>query len=100
MRYSYQFHLGEFPHHKILMSSQEHSQLLKALRESELLRELSALLASSLDPNHILQVLVRRTAEACDVERCSVWLLDEARAFLHPSAYHLSTQSVPSKFIQ
>jgi PAS domain S-box-containing protein len=88
------------PHRKILMSSQEHSQLLKALRESELLRELSELLASSLDPTHILQVLVRRTAEACDVERCAVWLLDASQAHLHPSAYHLSPQSVPSKFIQ
>jgi hypothetical protein len=82
------------------MSSQEHSQLLKALRESELLRELSELLASSLDPTHILQVLVRRTAEACDVERCAVWLLDESQACLHPSAYHLSTQSMQGKFIQ
>ncbi len=82
------------------MSSQEHSQLLKALRESELLRELSALLASSLDPTHILQVLVRRTAEACDVERCSVWLLDESQTRLHPSAYHLSTQSVPGKLLR
>lgn len=82
------------------MSSQEHSQLLKALRESELLRELSELLASSLDPTHILQVLVRRTAEACDVERCAVWLLDESQAYLHPSAYHLSTPSRASKSTQ
>jgi len=82
------------------MSSQEHSQLLKALRESELLRELSELLASSLDPTHILQVLVRRTAEACDVERCAVWLLDESQASLRPSAYHLATQSMQGKLVQ
>jgi len=82
------------------MSSQEHSQLLKALRESELLRELSELLSSSLDLTHILQVLVRRTAEACEVERCAVWLLDESQACLHPSAYHLPTQSPQDKFAQ
>ncbi len=82
------------------MSSQEHSQLLKALRESELLRELSELLGSSLDLTHILQVLVRRTAEACEVERCAVWLLDESQACLRPSAYHLSTQSLQDKFAQ
>ena len=83
------------------MSSLEHSQLLKALRESELLRELSELLASSLDPTHILQVLVRRTAEACEVERCAVWLLDESQAHFHPSAYHLlCTQHMQDKFVQ
>ncbi|HZR41933.1 MAG TPA: hypothetical protein VFB12_17560, partial [Ktedonobacteraceae bacterium] len=71
------------------MSNQERSLLLKALRESELLRELTELLASSLDPTHILQVLVRRTTEACDVERCAVWLLDEAQGRFLPSAYHV-----------
>ncbi|MBV9228336.1 MAG: GAF domain-containing protein [Chloroflexi bacterium] len=72
-------------------SDQEHLRLLKALRESELLRELSELLASSLDPTRILQVLVRRATEVCDVERCAIWLLDESRALFLPSAYHLST---------
>jgi len=71
-------------------NDQEHLRLLKALRESELLREFSALLASSLDPSHILQVLVKRTTDVCDVERCAVWLLDEARSLFVPSAYHLS----------
>src|SRR6266496_5228452 len=71
-------------------SNHEHLQLVKALRESELLRELSELLASSLDPTHILQVLVRRTTEVCEVERCAVWLLDSARGIFLPSAYHLS----------
>lgn len=40
--------------------TQEH--LRAALRESEILRELGELLASSLDLNHILQVLVKRSA--------------------------------------
>src|SRR5438876_2290370 len=74
-------------------NNQEHQQLLKALRESELLREFSALLASSLDPTHILQVLVRRTTEVCEVERCAVWLLDTTRGVFLPSAYYLSSPS-------
>ncbi|MBE3560693.1 MAG: GAF domain-containing protein [Ktedonobacteraceae bacterium] len=68
----------------------EHLRLLKALRESEILRELAELLASSLDPTQILEVLVKRVTEVCDVERCSVWLLDEASALFIPSAYHLN----------
>ena len=83
-----------------LMSSQEHLQLLKALRESELLRELSELLASSLDPTHILRILVRRTSEACEVERCAVWLLDESQARFYPSAYHLCARHMHDKFVQ
>jgi signal transduction histidine kinase/PAS domain-containing protein len=78
----------------------EHSRLLKALRESELLRELAELLASSLDPTHILQVLVRRTTEACEVERCAVWLLDAQQARFRPSAYHFSTQHLNGKIVQ
>ncbi len=72
-------------------SNQKHQQLLKALRESELLREFSALLASSLDPTHILQVLVRRTTEVCEVGRCAVWLLDTSRDIFLPSAYHFAS---------
>lgn len=82
------------------MSSQERSLLLKALRESELLRELAELLASSFDPTHILQVLVRRTTEVCDVERCAVWLLDEASARFLPSAYHVSSIKLKQKMLQ
>ncbi len=78
----------------------EHARLVKALRESELLRELAALLASSLDPTHILQVLVRRTTEACDVERCAVWLLHEGQTHLIPSAYHIASQSFDHQTIE
>ncbi len=81
-------------------SDQEHQQLLKALRESELLREFSELLASSLDPTHILQVLVRRTTEVCEVERCAVWLLDTTRDIFLPSAYHVSSQHLNGKTLQ
>ncbi|GHO82889.1 sensor histidine kinase [Dictyobacter formicarum] len=80
--------------------SQEQNRLRKALRESELLRELAELLASSLDPTRILQVLVRRATEVCDVSRCTVWLLDESHTRFLPSAYHMSTQNIKSKVLQ
>ena len=86
--------------HSSPADSQEHSRLLKALRESELLRELSELLASSLDPTKILQVLVKRTTEACDVERCTVWLLNEPGTSFLPAAYHFSTPTPKQKVRQ
>src|SRR5947208_2007247 len=73
---------------------QEHQRLLAALRESEILRELAELLTSSLDLNHILQVLVKRTTEVCQIERCAVWLLDDTRNLLRPATYHLSSQEL------
>ncbi|MBV9617229.1 MAG: GAF domain-containing protein, partial [Ktedonobacteraceae bacterium] len=88
---------GESPFYT---SEQERQQLRKALRESELLREFSELLASSLDPTHILQVLVRRTTEVCEVERCAVWLLDTTRDIFLPSAYHVSSPRLPRKVIR
>ena len=84
----------------LFTNQEERLRLLNALRESELLRELSELLASSLDPTHILQVLVRRTTEACDIERCAVWLLDEASQLFLPSAYHLSAEQLDSERVQ
>ena len=79
---------------------EEHLRLLAALRESEILRELGELLASSLNFDHILQVLVKRTAEVCEVERCAVWLLDEGPDLFRPAAYYLSAQHINSKAIQ
>lgn len=73
---------------------QERQRLLVALRESELIRELAELLASSLDLKRILQVLTKRTTEACAVERCSVWLRAGEQETLRPTMYHLSTQRV------
>ena len=78
---------------------QEHERLLAALRESEILRELAELLTSSLDLNHILQVLVKRTTEVCQIERCAVWLLDDTRTLLRPATYHLSSQKLKSHII-
>ena len=80
-------------------NNQEHQRLLAALRESEILREFAELLTSSLDLNHILQVLVKRTTEVCQVERCAVWLLNDTRNLLRPATYHLSSQQLNSQFI-
>src|SRR5438445_12381967 len=71
---------------------QEHQRLLAALRESEILRELAELLTSSLDLKHILQVLAKRTTEVCQIDRCTVCLLDDLRNILRPATYHLSSQ--------
>lgn len=78
----------------------EHTRLQDALRESEILRELAELLASSLDLDHILRVLVQRTTEVCGIERCTVWLLEDARGTLRPQAYHLSSQFLDRKTIR
>ncbi len=86
--------------HSSNASDQERLRLLAALRESEILRELGELLASSLDIEHILNVLVRRTTEACEVERCAVWLYEEHRAVFVPAAYYLSSPHLDSQDIK
>jgi PAS domain S-box-containing protein len=78
---------------------QEHQRLVTALRESEILRELAELLASSLDLNNILKVLTKRTAEVCAVERCSVWLLEDNRDVFRPAAYYLSPERYDREII-
>ena len=88
--------LGESPS---FTSEQEHQRLLTALRESEILRELAELLASSLDLKRTLQVLTKRTAEVCEVERCSVWLVNDTCKIFHPAAYYLSTQHIDAQNI-
>ena len=80
-------------------NNQEHQRLLAALRESEILREFAELLTSSLDLNLILQVLVKRTTEVCQVQRCAVWLLNDTRNLLSPATYHLSTQQLNGQII-
>lgn len=78
----------------------EHIRLRDALRESEILRELAELLASSLDLEHILKVLVKRTTEVCEVERCAVWLLEDERGTLRPKTYYLSSPMLDHKIIK
>ena len=78
----------------------EHQKLVTALRESEILRELAELLASSLDLKRILQVLTKRTTEVCEIERCSVWLLEDAIEAFRPAAYYLSTERISNNKVE
>ena len=78
----------------------ERVRLQKALRESMILRELADILNSSLDLEHILQELVKRTTELCDVVRCAVWLLDEAQGIFRPITYHVTLPSITAEVIQ
>src|SRR6266699_1368333 len=89
--------LGESPS---FTGEQERQRLLTALRESEILRELAELLASSLDLKRILQVLTQRTTEVCEVERCSVWLSDDTREVFRPAAYYLSSSKLHPKSVK
>src|SRR6266516_4526622 len=89
--------LGESPS---FTGEQERQRLLTALRESEILRELAELLASSLDLKRILQVLTQRTTQVCEVERCSVWLSDDTREVFRPAAYYLSSSKLHPKSVK
>ncbi len=82
---------GESP---LLTSEQEHQRLVTALRESEFLRELAELLVSSLDLTRTLHVVTERTAKVCEVERCSVWLVDDTRHAFRPAAYYLASEHI------
>jgi len=75
----------------------EHARLQKALRESVILRELADILNSSLDLEHILQELVKRTTELCEIARCAVWLLDESEERLRPITYYLANSTLTPK---
>ena len=79
---------------------QERQRLMTALRESEILRELAELLASSLDLKRILQVLTQRTTQVCEVERSSVWLSDDTREVFWPAAYFLSSSKLHPKSVK
>ncbi|HEU5382689.1 MAG TPA: GAF domain-containing sensor histidine kinase [Ktedonobacteraceae bacterium] len=77
----------------------EHARLQKALRESVILRELADILNSSLDLEHILQELVKRTTELCDVIRCAVWLLEETWSSFRPITYHIASPAIAEELI-
>lgn len=81
-------------------NDQEHQRLLTALRESEILRELAELLASSLDLKRILQVLTKRTTEVCEVERCSVWLGEDGSQVFRPAAYYFSSERINNNTVK
>ena len=79
---------------------QEHKRLQQALHESEILRELSALLASSLDLPHVLQKLAQHTVEVCNVERCTVWLHEESKGCFIPKIHYLGTDRLQHDAVQ
>jgi len=68
----------------------EDRDIQKALRVAAILRELADILNSSLDLEKILQQLVQRTTELCNVTRCAVWLLEETWNRFRPVTYHMS----------
>jgi PAS domain S-box-containing protein len=78
----------------------ERTRLQKALRESVILRELADILNSSLDLEQILQKLVIRTTELCDVTRCAVWLLEEPWKHFHPVTYYISSPELAAEMMQ
>lgn len=77
----------------------EHARLQKALRESLILRELADILNSSLDLEHILQKLVTRTTELCEVTRCAVWLLEETSQRFRPVTYNVASPDLPTEMV-
>jgi PAS domain S-box-containing protein len=78
----------------------EHERLLRVLRESEILREIAELLASSLDTTHILQILVQKVTDVCEIGRCAVWLYDENGVRFRPASYHLNAPQLKPANIQ
>lgn len=82
------------------VDSAEQARLRKALRESVILRELADILNSSLDLEHILQELVKRTTELCDVARCAVWLLEETWNRFRPVTYYVTSRSLGGEMLK
>lgn len=56
----------------------------RRLRESLILLDIAAAVGSTLDLTQMLKLIAQRTAEACGVHRCSIFLLDEPRQRLLP----------------
>ena len=78
----------------------EQARLRRALRESVILRELADILNSSLDLEHILQELVKRTTELCEVARCAVWLLEETWNRFRPVTYYITSHSLGNEMLR
>lgn len=56
----------------------------RRVRESLILLDIATAVSSTLDVTQVLQLIARRTAEACQVHRCSIFLLDEGRQHILP----------------
>ncbi len=56
----------------------------RRLKESLVLLDIAAAVGSTLDLTQVLRLIAQRTAEACGVHRCSIFLLDEQRQSVLP----------------
>ncbi|KPL23400.1 MAG: hypothetical protein AMJ93_04795 [Anaerolineae bacterium SM23_84] len=56
----------------------------RRLKELLILLDIARAVGSTLDLTQVLKLIARRTAEACEVHRCSLFLLDEQRQHLLP----------------
>jgi len=56
----------------------------RRLNESHVLLDIASAVSSTLDLTQVLQLIARRTAEACQVHRCSIFLLDEEQQCILP----------------
>jgi PAS domain S-box-containing protein len=61
-----------------------YSQEQRKAEESSALLEISRAVSSTLELNRLLKIMAGRTADVCDVNRCSILLLDEADGRLIP----------------
>lgn len=56
----------------------------RRLRESLVLLDIATAVSSTLDLTQMLKLIAQRTAEACQVHRCSILLFDEQRQRIQP----------------
>jgi len=63
----------------------------RRVRESLVLLDIAAAVASTLDLDQVLGVIAQRTAEACGAHRCSILLLDESGDRVLPLMSQLAT---------
>jgi signal transduction histidine kinase len=63
----------------------------RRLKESLVLLDIAATVGSTLDLNQVLKLIAQRTAEACGVYRCSIFLLDGPRQRILPLMSQLAS---------
>ncbi len=63
----------------------------RRVQESRVLLDIAAAVSSTLDLTQILKLIARRTAEVCQVHRCSIFLLDAQRQSALPLMSQLAS---------
>jgi len=66
-------------------NAQLYAEQRRRIEEASLLLQIASAINSTLDLNHILKEMTWRAAKACQVDRCTVLLLDEAEKRLVPT---------------